>query len=349
MPSLVRASPSPRPSCRMSSAARMPRPFRKEASRATHSSSSARAPPSCPPTYTWSATRERPCQRTSPCSDGNRSVPRRGGSFGCGSRQGVAGSRGLRPGAISEGRAGSTAFPALAQTGLMLFASCFRAPRWHRRNERTPTTVRALTNCRIVSLRSRAALWGQRQRSLDFTIACVRSNAGRHRGNRRRGRLAPARVGSGATFPGRASARDRAFRGRQATAAETGAARWSRITRVTSVSVIGQSVPRLDGREKATGATRYAGDLRLPGMLHARLVLSPHAHARIVAIDSGAAAAQPGVVGVFTGHDLPLVKADPTDRGRCPLAIGRVVFVGHPVAAVVAETEAQAEDAAQLV
>ena len=126
-------------------------------------------------------------------------------------------------------------------------------------------------------------------------------------------------------------------------------ARWSRITRVTSLSAIGQSVPRLDGREKATGATRYAGDLRLPGMLHARLVLSPHAHARIIRIDGRAAAAQPGVVGVFTGHDLPLVKADPTDRGRCPLAIGRVVFVGHPVAAVVAETEAQAEDAAQLV
>jgi len=126
-------------------------------------------------------------------------------------------------------------------------------------------------------------------------------------------------------------------------------ARWSRITRVTSLSAIGQSVPRLDGREKATGATRYAGDLRLPGMLHARLVLSPHAHARIVRIDGSTAAAQPGVVGVFTGHDLPLVKADPTDRGRCPLAIGRVVFVGHPVAAVVAETEAQAEDAAQLV
>jgi len=118
---------------------------------------------------------------------------------------------------------------------------------------------------------------------------------------------------------------------------------------VTSLSAIGQSVPRLDGREKATGATRYAGDLRLPGMLHARLVLSPHAHARIVRIDGSTAAAQPGVVGVFTGHDLPLVKADPTDRGRCPLAIGRVVFVGHPVAAVVAETEAQAEDAAQLV
>jgi CO/xanthine dehydrogenase Mo-binding subunit len=118
---------------------------------------------------------------------------------------------------------------------------------------------------------------------------------------------------------------------------------------VSTGSAIGLSVPRLDGREKATGLTRYAGDLRLPGMLHARLVLSPHAHARILNVDTRAAAAQPGVVGVFTGHDLPLAKPDSADRARCPLALRRVLFVGHPVAAVVAETEALAEDAAQLV
>lgn len=118
---------------------------------------------------------------------------------------------------------------------------------------------------------------------------------------------------------------------------------------MTGFSAIGRSIPRVDGREKATGVTRYAGDLRLPGLLHARLVLSPHAHARIVKIDTSAAAAQPGVVGVFTAYDLPLTKADAADRGRCPLALDRVVFVGHPVAAVVAETEPQAEDAAQLV
>ncbi len=118
---------------------------------------------------------------------------------------------------------------------------------------------------------------------------------------------------------------------------------------MTGFSAIGRSIPRVDGREKATGVTRYAGDLRLPGLLHARLVLSPHAHARIVKIDARAAAAQPGVVGVFTAHDLPLTKADAADRGRCPLALDRVVFVGHPVAAVVAETEPQAEDAARLV
>ena len=118
---------------------------------------------------------------------------------------------------------------------------------------------------------------------------------------------------------------------------------------MTARSVIGRSIPRLDGREKTAGLTRYAGDLRLPGMLHARLVLSPHAHARLVRIDTRAAAASPGVVGVFTGRDLPLARPDPADRGRCPLALDRVVFAGHPVAAVVAETEAQAEDAAQLV
>ena len=114
-------------------------------------------------------------------------------------------------------------------------------------------------------------------------------------------------------------------------------------------SAIGRSLPRLDGGEKVSGLTRYAADIRLPGVLHARLVLSPHAHARILGIDGKAAAALPGVVGVFGGRDLPLAKPDPTDRGRCPLAIDRAVFTGHPVAAVVAETEAIAEDAAALV
>src|SRR3972149_2936173 len=56
-------------------------------------------------------------------------------------------------------------------------------------------------------------------------------------------------------------------------------ARATPLCRVTARSVIGRSIPRLDGREKAAGLTRYAGDLRLPGMLHARLVLSPPAPA----------------------------------------------------------------------
>src|SRR2546425_5298008 len=112
---------------------------------------------------------------------------------------------------------------------------------------------------------------------------------------------------------------------------------------------IGQPVPRVDGPPKVAGLTRYVADLRLPRMLHARLVLSPHAHARIVTIDARAARALPGVVAVLGGRDLKLADPDPSDRNRAPLALERAVFAGHPVAVVVAETEAIAEDAASLV
>jgi CO/xanthine dehydrogenase Mo-binding subunit len=118
---------------------------------------------------------------------------------------------------------------------------------------------------------------------------------------------------------------------------------------VAETAIIGQSLPRIDGGEKVAGLTRYAGDVPLPGLLHARLVVSPHAHARITRVDTRAAAAVPGVVRVFTGQELPLAKPDPSSRNRAPLAVDRVVFNGHPVVAVVAEAEAIAEDAAALV
>src|SRR5690606_6087974 len=106
------------------------------------------------------------------------------------------------------------------------------------------------------------------------------------------------------------------------------------------------SLARVDGREKVAGLTRYTGDLQLPGLLHARLVVCPHAHARIVGVEKAAAEALPGVVGVFTGQDLPLARRDGASRASSPLAIGRALFNGHPVVAVVAESEAVAEDAA---
>jgi CO/xanthine dehydrogenase Mo-binding subunit len=118
---------------------------------------------------------------------------------------------------------------------------------------------------------------------------------------------------------------------------------------MTQGSPIGRSVRRLDGGEKVTGLTRFAGDVQLPRMLHARLVLSPHAHARIARIDGRAASARPGVLGVFAAADLGLAKVDPTGRTKCPLALDHALFVGHPVAAVVAESAAIAEDAAALV
>ena len=118
---------------------------------------------------------------------------------------------------------------------------------------------------------------------------------------------------------------------------------------MTQGSSIGRSIRRLDGGEKVTGLTRFAGDLQLSRMLHARLVLSPHAHARIVRIDGNEAASRPGVLGVFGAADLGLANVDPTARSKSPLALDHALFVGHPVAAVVAETAAIAEDAAALV
>src|SRR5688572_3884001 len=112
---------------------------------------------------------------------------------------------------------------------------------------------------------------------------------------------------------------------------------------MSETSAIGRSVRRVDGGEKVTGLTRYAGDIQLPGMVHVRLVLSPHAHARIARVDTRAAAAAPGVLGVFRGDDLGLPRPDPTARTRSPLATDRVRFVGHPVVAVVAETAALAD------
>lgn len=107
---------------------------------------------------------------------------------------------------------------------------------------------------------------------------------------------------------------------------------------------IGRSLPLLDGRARVTGALRYTGDLPQTGMLHARFVTSPHPHARITAIDARRAEAVAGVVRVLTAADLP--HFEPTSRARLLLARERVMFVGQPVALVLAESEAAAADAA---
>jgi CO/xanthine dehydrogenase Mo-binding subunit len=111
---------------------------------------------------------------------------------------------------------------------------------------------------------------------------------------------------------------------------------------------VGASTPRRDSGPKVRGATRFAADIPVPGLLHARLVMSHEAHALISAIRTDAALAVPGVVAVLTANDLPLAA---TGRGRTyePLAREEVVYAGQPVALVVAESEAAAEDGAELV
>lgn len=121
----------------------------------------------------------------------------------------------------------------------------------------------------------------------------------------------------------------------------------SQVRELASDGLIGVARRRRDGAEKVRGATRYVADLDVPGLLHARPVLAAEAHARLRGIDTADALALPGVVAVLTHDDLPL--AGGSGRVAEPLARAEVVWSGQPVALVVAETEAAAEDGAALV
>jgi CO/xanthine dehydrogenase Mo-binding subunit len=114
------------------------------------------------------------------------------------------------------------------------------------------------------------------------------------------------------------------------------------------MTVIGVSTPRRDSEPKVRGTARFGADLPVPGLLHARLVLAHEAHAMISSIRTDAAAGMPGVVEVLTGLHLPIAGWGP-GRMYEPLARQEVVYAGQPVALVIAETEALAEDGAELV
>lgn len=134
-----------------------------------------------------------------------------------------------------------------------------------------------------------------------------------------------------------------------------------------SAPLIGAPIPRVEDRAFLTGAGRFTADLSLPGQAHAAVVRAPHAHAVLGEIDPAAALAVPGVLAVYTAADLRAagVRALPTgadeplpegelhraivDAPHYPLAQGRVRFAGEAVALVVAETEAAALEAADLV
>ena len=107
------------------------------------------------------------------------------------------------------------------------------------------------------------------------------------------------------------------------------------------MAAVGQPTRRLDGRDKVSGATRYTADLDVPGLLHVQLVLSHIASARIRSIDVDEARNVPGVVDVVIASDLPEQDAAGPDQ---PLATERVFYVGQPVAAVIATSEAAAHD-----
>ena len=121
---------------------------------------------------------------------------------------------------------------------------------------------------------------------------------------------------------------------------------------------IGRSLKRVEDPRLIKGMGTYVDDLTLPGLLHAAIVRSPYAHARIEKIDATAAKRMPGVVGVFTGADVnaqcgfvPCAAAIPDLKApqHTVLASGRVYFVGHAVAVVVATDRYLAADAAAAV
>jgi CO/xanthine dehydrogenase Mo-binding subunit len=112
---------------------------------------------------------------------------------------------------------------------------------------------------------------------------------------------------------------------------------------------IGVSIPRFDAPEKVTGRTKYVADVQLPGLLQARLLRSPHAHARIKRIDVSRARALPGVRAVLTAADIPELKPGAKTRAHALLAIDRAVFAGQPVAAVAADDLAIADEALDLI
>src|SRR5204862_249762 len=113
---------------------------------------------------------------------------------------------------------------------------------------------------------------------------------------------------------------------------------------------IGKALRKLDATAKVTGETRFADDLFLPRMLYAKLLRSPHPHAKIVRIDTTKAARLAGVKAVLTGKDLPIPFGIlPVSQDEHALAPDKVRFVGDPVAAVAATSEDVATAALDLI
>jgi CO/xanthine dehydrogenase Mo-binding subunit len=123
--------------------------------------------------------------------------------------------------------------------------------------------------------------------------------------------------------------------------------------------VIGTRPIRHDGVDKVTGRAKYGADISLPGMLHGKVLRSPHAHARIKSIDASAALALPGVKAVVTSADFPKLKSGVVAMGELPmnplymsmnlLAHDKVLYDGHAVAAVAATSPHIAEEALALI
>src|SRR4029077_16216334 len=113
-------------------------------------------------------------------------------------------------------------------------------------------------------------------------------------------------------------------------------------------SVVGSSVPRVDGVDKVTGNAKYVADLSISGMIEGKFLRSPYAHARIRSINTAEAEAMPGVVAVLTSKDLtdigPYIGRG-KNKNQPVIPLARGIFAGQPVAAVAALDRSTAEQA----
>ncbi len=111
-------------------------------------------------------------------------------------------------------------------------------------------------------------------------------------------------------------------------------------------AIVGSRLRKVDGRAKATGQARFTDDLTFPGMLHGKILRSPHPHARIVSVDTTAAEAMEGVWAVVTGREMPVpYGVIPWTPDETPLCVDRVRYIGDGVAAVAAVDEDTALEA----
>ena len=123
--------------------------------------------------------------------------------------------------------------------------------------------------------------------------------------------------------------------------------------------VVGTRPVRPDGPDKVTGRAKYGADIQFPGLLHAKILRSPHAHARIRSIDTSRAEALQGVRAVITSKDFSIIDDQPIDLGEARayprmlaenmMAGYKALYVGHPLAAVAAESPHVAEEALELI
>ena len=128
----------------------------------------------------------------------------------------------------------------------------------------------------------------------------------------------------------------------------------------TEYDTVGKRVKRYDATDKVTGAANYSGDVHPAGYIHGKILRSPHAHAKIIKIDTSKALELPGVVAVVTSEDFPVLNGLAVDLGEGAMqnpmflsnfciAKDKVLFKGHAVAGVSATSKLIAEQALNLI